>query len=283
MKKTLSLSLLAGMAICCSVATSGFVQAETNSLPPINSGGVVMIDLPTSTAESIRLDIKEGRFAAQSVGHLTLDAQGVDFRKGTLKSLTAHVKNGHFDNALVDDLLMKTQAFSFDTFELLNRRRFVLDNPVNSDVSLRISEDSFNRYFSSPQVIGKLEKAVAKKTGNFSLLTFSNPTVKFLDRSRVRLSVMTSVANAMAAPMEFDGRIAADNGKLVFKNLKMSSNGVQVPIDVSSVFEKKLNEMIDLERMGKNNFVIRANSVSMSKGMLEVRGQAALTRLEFGQ
>lgn len=287
MKKSLSVKKL-----CSTLAVAGFcvmlgytgtqiVRAQSN-LPPINSSGVVVIDLPASTAESIRLDIKQGRFASQSVGRLVLDAQGIDFKKGSLNSLGAEVSDGNFDNVLVDSLKMNTQAFSFDTLELLNHRRFVLDHPVNASVALKISEESFNRIVASPKTLEKLEKAVAKKTGNISLIQFSNPSIKFMDRNRVKFSVNSSLANAVGAPMEFTGKLGVEKGKLSFNGLKMTSNGVQLPVDVSDIVQKKLNELIDLEKLGKSNFVIRAQDLSLNKGMMEVRGMASLNRLEFG-
>jgi hypothetical protein len=279
-QRVVTLALLTSLCFTGVLASSS-AQAE-EQMAPINSSGVVLIDLPASSAESIRLDIKQARFASQSVGRLVLDAQGIDFKKGSLNGLGAEVTEGNFDNVLVDSLKLNASAFSFDSLELLNHRRFVLDNPVNATVDLRISEENLNRFFANPKTIQKLEKAVAKKMGNLALVNFSNPSLKLQDKNRVRLSLNTSFANAVAAPMEFDGRLGVENGKLVFTSLKLLSNGVQLPVDVSDVFQKKLNEMVDLEKLGKNNFVIHADSLRISNRAVEVKGTAALTRLDFG-
>jgi hypothetical protein len=262
-------------------------QAETppasgNTLPGLNSAGVAVIDLPSSTAESIRLDIKQARFASHSVGRMILDAQGVDFKKGALTSLGADIADGNFDNVLVDQLKLDTSGFSFDSLELLNHRRFVLDQPINAKVFLKISEKSLNNFITNPKTMEKLQKAVSKKTGNFNLITFSNPTFKFTDRAKVRLTMDSSLGNAVAVPMEFNGNLNVENGKLVFNNLKMTSNGVQLPVDISDIFQKKLNELVDLQKLGKNNFVIHADKMNVSNHNLEINGTAALTRLEFG-
>jgi hypothetical protein len=241
------------------------------------------VDLPVSSADAVRLDIKQGRFAAQSVGHLMLDAQGIDFRNGTLKSLGAEMSQGNFDNVMVDMLKLNTNAFSFDTVELLNHQRFILDKPVNATVQLRISEDSLNTFVANPKTIEKLEKAVAKKTGNIRLIQFSNPSLKLSDKNRVKVLMGLTFGNAVAAPVEFDGRLVAEGGKVLFKGLQMKSNGVDLPVDISDIFEKKLNEMVDVTKLGKNNFTINADTATVAGKMLDVKGTAALTRLEFGK
>ncbi len=261
---------------------SGGAMADTTPVQPINASGIVMIDLPASSAEAIRLDIKQGRFASQSVGRLILDAQGIDFKNGSLATLGAEVNQGNFDNVVVDQLKLNTQAFSFDTVELLNHRRFVLDKPVNAAVYVKITEESLNQFFANPKTIEKLEKSVAKKMGGIRLIHFSNPSLKLADKNRVRLLMDLTFGNAVAAPIEFDGKLAADGGKVVFSSLQMKSNGVDLPVDLSDIFQKKLNEMVDLSKLGKNNFVINADSANISNRALEVKGSAALTRLEFG-
>jgi hypothetical protein len=250
---------------------------------PINASGISIVDLPVSSADAVRLDIKQGRFAAQSVGHLMLDAQGIDFRNGTLKSLGAEMSQGNFDNVMVDMLKLNTNAFSFDTVELLNHQRFILDKPVNATVQLRISEDSLNTFVANPKTIEKLEKAVAKKTGNIRLIQFSNPSLKLSDKNRVKVLMGLTFGNAVAAPVEFDGRLVAEGGKVLFKGLQMKSNGVDLPVDISDIFEKKLNEMVDVTKLGKNNFTINADTATVAGKMLDVKGTAALTRLEFGK
>lgn len=281
---TLFTTTLSAVALSVAIlAANPFTVAfSADTLNPINSSGVVLIDLPASSAESIRLDIKQARLAAQSVGRLILDAQGIDFKKGALTSLGAEVQDGNFDNILVDKLTLNTTAFSFDTLELLNHRRFVLDHAINAAVSMKISEQSLNKFVSNPKTIEKIQKAVSKKTGGMNLISFSNPSLKLMGGNRVKLTLNSTLGNAVVAPMELNGNLAVKSGKLSFENLQLKSNGTQLPVDISDVFEKKLNEMIDLEKLGKNNFVIQAEKLSVTGKMLEISGNAALTRLDFG-
>jgi len=268
-------------------ASSSAIPAPS-TMPPLTSG-TALLDLPSGSAQTITLDIDQGRFANQSVGHLKLSAKGIDFRQGTLNSLGAEIRNGLFDTIPVDLLKLDASAFSFDTLELLNHRRFVLANPVNAAVTLKISESNLNKYLASPKTIEKLEKAVARKTGNIALIRFTNPVLVLGaragkgERNRVKLTVNAQFGDLANTPLEMLGSIGAKQGKLQFENMVLSSNGTQLPVDVAGTFQNKLNEMIDLERLGKNNFTIKANTVNVVGHNLEVTGLAALSRLDFGQ
>jgi hypothetical protein len=89
---------------------------------PIKAGGVMALDLPDSSAQSVSLDIVKGRFSSYSVGRVTLTGSGIDFRNGTLQGLKADIAEGDFENLLVDKLSLLAPAFSFDTMQLLNNQ-----------------------------------------------------------------------------------------------------------------------------------------------------------------
>jgi hypothetical protein len=267
--------------VCLFLLLGGAAVAQQTPLT-VPQGGVAVIDLPNGSAQTIVLDIEQGRFAEQSVGRLTLNARGINFRQGALDSLSATVQDGQFDTVPVDQLKLVTQAFSFDTFELINHRRFLLDKPVNAQVALKLSEASLNRFFSNPKTIERLEKAISKKTGNLLPVRLSDPGVVFLGKNRIRLNLTAHILEA-PTPLEMVGRLGVQNGKLALSELALASNGVTLPIDLTHILGQKINEMLDFERLGKNQFVIQAQSMSMVGKALEVKGTAALTRLEFGQ
>ncbi|MBY0449882.1 MAG: hypothetical protein K2X01_04570 [Cyanobacteria bacterium] len=301
------LSILLRPVLATVMAATAFTAASSQTLPPvqtpsngpqnlapmpfpnnnalgINAGSVAFIDLPESSAQSIILDINQARFAQQSVGRLTLNATGIDFKQGNLQKLKASLQDGNFNNMLVNELVLDSAPFHFDTFELLNHRRFILDKPVYAGVSLKISEANLNSFIRSPKTIGKLEAAVAKKTGGIKLIQFSNPTVDIPNgKSRVKLTMQVSLANALATPIEMSGILTVFEGKLLFQQLKVVSNQVQLPVDIATVFEKKLNELIDVERIGRSNFTIYAQSLSIHQKTIQILGNAKLSRLEFGK
>lgn len=278
LKSLLVSTVATSLAICnlSAFAESGVV--------PINAGSVAVVDLPASSAKSIALDIEDARFASRSVGRLRLKADGIDFRNGILQALHAHMADGNFDNNIkVDEFNINTAGFSFDTMELLNHQRFVLDNPITAAVNLKISEKNLNNFFAHPKTIEKLEKALQKKTGGLKLLRFSNPTLELLGKNRVKLNVLMIAGDAVGAPLEMTGEMRVKRRKLEFNDLEVSSGRSALPVDIAAVFEKQLNHLIDLEKLGKHHFTIHARNVNVSKKMVEINGDAAMTRLEFGK
>lgn len=251
---------------------------------PIQAGGVVALDLPDSSAQSMSIDIVKGRFSDYSVGRLTLTGLGIDLRDGTLQGLRADIQEGDFENLLVEKLHLDTPAFSFNTMELLNNRTFLLSQPVTARVSLQVSESALNRFLANPRTLDKVEKAIQKKTGGFKLVTFANPSLDLLSGGKVRLNVMGVVAQGLGVPMEMSGKMGIQNGQVAITDLALSSGGnaLPLPVDVAKVFQEKINEMIDFKRLGKNNFVINAQQVKLQGKTLIIDGDATLTKLQFG-
>jgi hypothetical protein len=276
MKKLLVASLALGLMIAPAFAES--------QVAPINAGSLGVVDIPVSTAKSITLDIEDARFASRSVGRLTLEARGINFRNGVLETLRANMLNGNFDNNIkVDEFIINTSAFSFDTFELLNHQRFVLDKPITAAIQLRISEDNLNNFFTHPKTIEKLEKAIQKKTGGLKLISFSNPSLELLGGDKVKLNTLIVIGDAVGAPLEMIGKMKVKNNKLVFSDLDVTSSDTRLPVDVASVFQSQLNSLIDLEKLGESHFTVQAKNLKISKKMVEIDGNAAMTRLEFGK
>lgn len=251
---------------------------------PLKAGGVAVIDLPDSSAQSVTLEIVKGRFADYSVGKLSIMGSGIDFRSGTLQGLKADISNADFDNLLVNRLQMVAPAFAFDTMQLLNNRTFVLNQPVNAQVNLQISEEGINRFLSNPKTLSKIEKSIQKQTGGMKLVTFSNPNLTLLGGNKVRVTVTAVVAQGLAVPLEMTGKLGIQNGQIGLSDLNILSSGnqIQLPIDVASTFQDKINELIDFKRLGKNSLVITADSMKVTGKVLHIDGHAVLTRLQFG-
>ncbi len=282
--------LLPAFTVAIGILPFAFAQDQAPNLgsatmhAPIKAGGVVALDLPDSSAQSVSLDIVKGRFAEYSVGRVTLTGSGIDFRNGTLQGLKADISEGDFENLMVDKLQLLTPAFSFNTMELINNQAFILAQPVTAKVVVQISEEGLNRFIANPKTLSKIEKGIQKKTGGLKLITFSNPSLNLLSGGKVKMNVTGVVAQGLAVPIEMTGKLGIQNGQLAVSNLAVSSGGsdVQLPVDVASVFEEKINELIDLKRLGKNSLVITADSVKLTGKTLFIDGHATLTKLQFG-
>ena len=259
-------------------------NASASVHAPIRAGGVLALDLPNSSAQSISLDIVQGRFSDYSAGRLQLTGTGIDFRNGVLQSLKADITDGNFDNLLVDKLQIIAPAFSFDTMQLINNRTFVLTKPVGAKVLVSLSETGINRFFANPKTLEKIEKSIRKQTGGIKLVTLSNPSFSLLSNARIKVNVTSTVAQGIAIPLEMTGKLIIKEGQLALSGLTMSSGGnnVQMPVDVASSFQDKINELIDFHRLGKNSLVITADGMKQSGKAITIDGHATLTRLQFG-
>jgi hypothetical protein len=264
-------------------ASSAPTSSIPASMPALNMGSAKAVDLPDGEAKNIRLDIQQGRFNQESVGRLVLDAQNIDFRKGALASLKADILDGYFATLPVDKLSLQTQGFSFDTFELLNKQRFILNNPIEAKVSMMLSEKGLNKFFADPKTLERLEKAVSQKTGNLIQVTFSNPTLKLMSQNRVQFGLNVGLGNALSTPVEMLGLLALEKGNLALTQMQMSTNGVALPFDLATLLQKKLNDLMSFEKLGKNNFVIEAQKMKVTNTAIALDGRASLNRLEFGK
>lgn len=251
---------------------------------PIKAGGVMALDLPDSSAQTVSLDIVKGRFSNYSVDRVTLTGSGIDFRNGTLQGLKADIANGDFENLLVDKLSLLAPAFSFDTMQLLNNHAFILSQPVTAKVNMVISETGINRFLANPKTLGKIEKSIQKQTGGIKLITFSNPSMTLQGGNKVKMNVTSMVAQGLAVPLEMTGKLGIQNGQLGITDMQISSGGndLQLPLDVAKSFQDKINELIDFKRIGKNSLVITADSMKLSGKNLLIDGHATLTKLQFG-
>jgi hypothetical protein len=258
-----------------------------NALPgftmePIAVGGATVTDIPAGSADSVRFDIQKGRFAEQSVDKLSLTATGIDFKQGKLQGLSANMMNAQFDALVLDAMSLTTGAFTFDPMELMNRRRFLLSQPVAGQVQIKLSEAHLNQYFSHPHTLEKLEKAANKKLGNIGLIKLSNPNLSLLGKNSLKAIMMLSLGGAVGTPVELVGNLNLNQGKIVLSDVNLTSNGTALPFDLVSVFTSKFNEAIDLEKLGKKTFVVNVNKLTTVGKTLDLSGNVRLTKLEFG-
>ena len=213
-----------------------------------------------------------------------MTGSGIDFRAGTLQGLKADVLGGEFDQLPVDKLSIDTPAFSFNTMELLNNHTFVLAQPVRGNVHMTISEGNLNRFIQNPKTIGKIEQAIAKKTGGVRILAFSNPKIDIQNGGGIKLTVNSTVAQGVAIPMEMVGKLSLVNGQIKVKGMTLSTGGsaLPIPVNVASVFESRLNEMIDFKKLGKNSMTIIGDTLKTTNDSMFIEGHATLTKLKFG-
>jgi hypothetical protein len=164
----------------------------------------------------------------------------------------------------------------------MTHRRFLLNQPVQGRVHIKLSEAHLNDYFASPRTLEKLEKAANKKLGNLGLLRFSKPAITLLGKNRLKAILYVALGGAIATPVELQGLLSTQTGNVLLTDVTLSSNGSPLPFDLAGVFTQKFNEAIDLERLGKKTFVVRVDKLATLGKTLDLNGNVQVTRLEFG-
>lgn len=277
--KRLSAALLAPALL----ASSFGVMALAQEITPLDAGSVKVVDLPVSSAKRLAIDITDGRFQNESVSHMSLVGNTVDFRAGTMQSFSADLKNLTVKNVPVDTLNLVTSPLSFDTYQLLNNQRLIMRKPVSATMTLELSEGSLNKFLANPSTLKSIEKALSKSTGGMSLINFSNPNLTLSGKNKVRLNVMANLGGAVAVPLVMDGNLGVNGtGDVAFQNLSVSSGGGMFPPEVATVMQQKLNEQISFKRLSSDALKLHAKEIASGKNGVIIHGTADVTKLSFG-
>ena len=285
-------ALLAASVLALTTQLPVFSQSDTPAAAPVTTpvavqGGVQNVDLPLSQADLIHLEIKQGFFDQYSVGQLDVDMHTINLREGNLQSLELGINSGEFNDVYIDQLHLKTAPFSFDTMSLLNHQRFVLDHPVSGEVSVIMTEDGLNRLVQEPKLREKIERRLQKTTGGIKLITLENPKVDLGRGNEVKLS-MTLSFGGVEIPVEMQGHLALQNGNLAFTDMQMTSSSpdqgnVTLPPDLAQLVADQLNDVLQFNKLAKNDIQITGDTLKMSPKRLEIDGHATMSRLEFGK
>jgi hypothetical protein len=257
--------------------------STTSQVAPIDLGKAQVMDLPVSSADQLQIVLTNARFDRESVGQLNLSLRGLNLRDGMLQGMTAKVSDGRFDNIPVKLLELTSGAFSFDTMTFLNQRKFVLDRPVQGNVTLQVTEADLNTFLKAPETVERLEKAISKRTGNIRLVRLTQPELVFLGKNNLQMKMTLSVGEAIASPMVADGSLTLRNGSPVFSLKQISSGNVPLPVDVATLVEKEMNKLLDFQKLGKGSVTINANTLDVTKKLITLKGTATVNKLSFGK
>ena len=269
---------------CFPVANAEQPKAVASSqITPINLGKAKVMDLPVSSADKLQIVMTNARFDRESVGQLNLSLNGLNLRDGMLQGMSAKVSNGQFENIPVKLLEITSGAFSFDTMTFLNQRKFLLDSPVQGNVTLEVTEKDLNKFLKNPETIERLEKAIAKRTGNIRLVRLTQPELELRGKNDLRMKLTLSLGEAVASQMVADGHLALKDGNPVFSLKQVSSANMPLPVDVAHLIEKEMNKLLNLKKLGKGDVTINANTLDVTKKLITVKGTATLNKLSFGK
>jgi len=250
---------------------------------PISAGSITAVDLPDAKAKIVTIELDTARFDRQSVGHLTLKANNLDLREGTLDNLNLSIKNGQFGDRLqLTYFNVITGGFAFDSFELLNHQRFILNAPVEGTVSVRLTEANLNEYLAHPKTLEKINKAIAKQTGGIQLVRLTEPHFGILPQQKLQLDINAVIGESVVLPLRLIGHIALVSGDLQLENLSVVSEATQLPLEVAGLLQEQLNKIISVKRFNSNDFQMSASHLETHSHELNLSGNARIAALKLG-
>ncbi|MDX2085410.1 MAG: LmeA family phospholipid-binding protein [Candidatus Melainabacteria bacterium] len=256
-------------------------SSAATAKPGLVTAGVQGYALPNAGVEAVRVDLKKGFFAGFSADHMVLNLQGINLQHGSMQTLHALMEDAFLDFVPLDRVEIHTNAFQFDTFQLINNRRIVLDRPIAGHVNLQLTEQNLNVLLAQPKTKEKLERAIAKQTGNLKLVEINAPVLEMLGKDKFRLTFQTAMAGALTVPVEMEGTLALRQGELSFSNLQMVSAGLPLPVDLAKVLEAHLNKVLDFKTLGGRYFDLKATRLDTQHKKITLEGTATLTQLEM--
>lgn len=258
------------------------IMTVADAMEPISAGSVTAVDFPDASAGEISITLDAARFGKQAVGHVVLKAKQLDLNAGLLSSLNLDLKNGQFGDRLqLADFNVVTEAFQFDSFELLNKQRFVLSAPVEGQVALHLTEENLNEYLGHEKTLKQINKAITKQLGGFQLVKLAQPHFTIMPQQKLALSINAVLGGSVAIPLNLLGQLEVIDGNIQLQNLSVVSQQTQLPIEVSGIIEQQLNKVINLEKLSSDKFKLRATKLETRSHQAYINGTAQIEMLSF--
>ena len=124
---------------------------------PVVVPPITFVDVNSGRFGKLEIDLEDGQFFDTAVDKLHLIATGLDVREGILKSLDIIIHGGHIQDFTFDQFNMSTEtSVNFDSGALLNHRILQFTQPIQTEVSAIITQDSLNRFLNSPKTLARL-------------------------------------------------------------------------------------------------------------------------------
>ncbi len=253
-----------------------------------------LIDLNSCKCSSLTFDIDSGQFMNANVNKLQVALLNLDTYQGLLGSLELILNGGQFESFFLDQLRMKTESvLSFSTESLLNKRSFDFRNPAIANVSAVISQNSLNRFISSPSTLqllsngaqNKLPSLLGELVGAALQLRVQQASLRLLPENRVQIDALANAAvlgSQNTIPVSILAKLALQDGWVSLTDTQILTAGQPIPQELSAALVKRVN---GLAQWGNKNDDIqfRFTRLTVVPGdRFELSGQARIKRLRFG-
>ncbi len=282
------------MAGIDSVLKNAGGQTQPVVVPPIS-----FVDVNSGRFGKLEVDLEDGQFLDTAVDKLHLLAKSLDVEAGTLRSLNIYIEGGHVRDFIFDKLKMETSGdLSFNSGVLLNHKLLQFEQPAQANVSVVISQNSLNKFLSSPRTLERLSISANKKANalaglanlvgikiNQVGLIIDSASVKLAKHNRFKMDFTSKIGlGNLGLPLigQIQGELALQDGALVINDPHLTTGGQEIPQELANFLLKKVNLIPSLSQTSED---IRFNFTDLkvlSNREIQLRGTAYVSRLRFG-
>lgn len=263
---------------------------------PVVVPPITFVDVNSGRFGKLEIDLEDAQFLDTAVDKLHLVAKNLDVREGVLKSLDISVRGGHIHDFTFDQLNMATEtSMNFDPGALLNHRILQFTQPIQTEVTATVSQDSLNRFLNSPKTLDKLSvtangraAAIASMVGiNGSLgLSVAKASLVIEKHNKIAVNFDSNLGvGQMGIPIngEIEGTLDLEDGYLNVSDTHILTNGQELPPQVSNMLVKKIDSVANsIQKSDDIRFSFSELKVIAGK-RIQLRGIAQVNRLRFGQ
>jgi hypothetical protein len=282
-----------------------FQNPQPGMLPPQNMmqqqpvplAGASMLDINSAVLGKLDIDLTDGHFNNSDVDKLHLTALNLNMKDGAIKGLNIDVKGGRFQEMAFDQLTIAAQGdMAFDRDLLLNEKVLQFKSPAAAQVYAVVSQDSLNRFISSPQTLEKLSSTASRKVSmlasmlggnaaNFGF-TLSEASVVLAKSNRVVINMKTSLglgSMGVPLPLSLDTKLGLKDGWINLSDTHLNTNGTEISPLLSEMLVKKINGVSDWGlKTDDIHFEFSDLKVVPNKQFI-LKGTAQINRLRFGK
>jgi len=270
---------LSFIIIVCTLTILFFVSHNT-SYAQIN----------TARMGSLNIQLNNASFKKSSIYRLDINAQNVNFDSGKISLININCIGFQQKTLILDGLKLTLKDVAFDTESLLSKQELILQNPVEADASITVTEKGLNTILNQPKVLEKLSKiskVKIKKFGiqlNSGLISFTEPRAKIFSNNTLRIDMLASLADLVSFPVTFTTKLAVVNGKLVLTSPNIITSGIALPPEVSMIINSKLNSIMDVKEKLEDDVDIKVTSLEVIPGQrIHIKSKAFIKKLKFSK
>ena len=251
---------------------------------------VSIAQINTASMASLNIQFNKAHFKKSNIHRLDINAHNVNFSTGKIGLIQINCIGFQQKTLILDALTLILKNVAFNTESLLSKQELVLQNPINSEATITVTENGLNTILNQPKVIEKLaniSNVKIKKFGiqlNSGLVSFTEPKAQILSNNTLRIDMLASLADILAFPVTFTTRLAVVNSKLTLIQPNIITSGVVLPAEVSHIINNKLNSIMDLEEKLEDDVDIKVTSLQVIPGkQIQIKANAFIKKLKFSK